>query len=379
MELYFLDRLINFNSFSFEEYLKNLDELKKKFRDDTNDEDDKNADKLNPDGDDADLEKDNISKIKNENSIKKDKIPKKNKSKQNKIQQQKLKKKKIMSKYFYKLNTFYGIKIGIFFLLSTAYFIMTKILTNLIKQNHKKFDTVVEQVDKVYFNSYEIFLTFLEQIENFSNNNNKSLLKFPADSEIEKPKFGNSLLYLSKQYKNLKEVSLLDLIYNNNACKIIAERTLDILLCEEIFSSVITKGMEQAIIQMGIIITNVIDELNTLKDYNTINEINNINSTYFEYEFFMGKLMLFSFFKTHEIFEILRNKEKSYIYKINKILLFIYGIIYCFIVIFVYCFISSYKNVINSFFNFIGILPSKFISDDEFFYNTILKLEKEFY
>ena len=89
--------------------------------------------------------------------------------------------------------------------------------------------------------------------------------------------------------------------------------------------------------------------------------------------------MLFSFFKTHEIFEILRNHEKSYIYKINKIFLFIYGIIYGLLIIFVYCFISSYKNVINSFFNFIGILPSKFISDDEFFYNTILKLEKEFY
>ena len=379
IELYFLDRLINFNSSSFEKYLKNLDELKKKFRDDTNDEDDKNADELNPDGDDSDLKKDNNSKIKKENSINKDKIPKKKKGKNNKIQQQKLKKQKIMSKYFYKLNTFYGLKIGIFFLLSITYFILTKLITNLIKQNHKKFDTVVEQVDKVYLESYEIFLTFLEQIENLSNNNNKSLLKFPEDSEIEKPKFGNSLLYLSKQYKNFKEVSLLDSIYNNNACQVIVEDTRDILFCTQIFSSIITKGMEQAIIQMGVIITNVIDELNTLKDYNTFNEINNINSTYFEYELFMGKYMLFSFFKTHEIFEILRNHEKSYIYKINKIFLFIYGIIYGLLIIFVYCFISSYKNVINSFFNFIGILPSKFISDDEFFYNTILKLEKEFY
>ena len=46
MELYFLDRLINFTSTSFDEYLKKLDELKKKFRDDTNDDEDKNGDEL---------------------------------------------------------------------------------------------------------------------------------------------------------------------------------------------------------------------------------------------------------------------------------------------------------------------------------------------
>jgi len=192
-----------------------------------------------------------------------------------------------LSKYFYKLNIFFGLKISIFFLLSTAYFIITTILIKLINQNHKKFDTVVEQIDKVYFNSYAIFLIFLEQIEHLSNNNNKSLLKFRENSEIEKPKFGNSLLYLSKQYKNLKEASLLNTIYNNNACQVIAEDLLDILLCEHILCSIITKGMEQAIIQMDIIITNVIDELNTLKDFKNLEDFIHMNSTYSEYEIFI--------------------------------------------------------------------------------------------
>ena len=380
MELYFLDRLINFTSSSFEEYLKNLDELKKKFRNDTNDEDDKNGDELNPNGDDVDLEKENNSKIKNENNNNKDKNPKNKKSKQNKILQQKLKKKKYMSKYFYKLNTFFGLKIGIIFLLPTIYYFITTIITSLIKQKHKKFDSVVEQIDKVYFDSFGIFLIFLEQIENFSNNNNKSLLKFPEDSEIEKQSFGNSMLYIYNNYKNSEEATkLLDIIYNNNACQAIAEDTFNNILCEQILSSIITKGMEQAVIQMNIIITSVIDELNTLKEHKTINDIIHQNSTYSEYELFMGKFMLFSFLKTHEIIEIFRNSEKSYIFRISRIILFIYGIIYCFLIIFVFCFISSYKNVINSFFNFIGILPSKFICNDEYFYNTILKLEGDFY
>ena len=380
MELYFLDRLINFTSSSFEEYLKNLDELKKKFRNDTNDEDDKNEDELNPNGDDVDLEKENNSKIKNENNNNKDKNPKNKKSKQNKILQQKLKKKKYMSKYFYKLNTFFGLKIGIIFLLPTIYYFITTIITSLIKQKHKKFDSVVEQIDKVYFDSFGIFLIFLEQIENFSNNNNKSLLKFPEDSEIEKQSFGNSLLYIYNNYKDSEEATkLLDIIYNNNACQAIAEDTFNIILCEQILSSIITKGMEQAVIQMNIIITSVIDELNTLKEHKTLNDIIHQNSTYSEYELFMGKFMLFSFLKTHEIIEIFRNSEKSYIFRISRIILFIYGIIYCFLIIFVFCFISSYKNVIISFFNFIGILPSKFICNDEYFYNTILKLEGDFY
>lgn len=44
MEIFFLDKLINFSSSNFDDYLKNLEDLKKKFREDNNDEDDKNAD-----------------------------------------------------------------------------------------------------------------------------------------------------------------------------------------------------------------------------------------------------------------------------------------------------------------------------------------------
>jgi len=67
-----------------------------------------------------------------------------------------------------------------------------------------------------------------------------------------------------------------------------------------------------------------------------------------------------------------RNNEKLYIFNISKIIKYVYGIICFFIVILVYCFIYAYKNVINSFFNFVGIFPTKFISDDEYFYNAIV-------
>ena len=41
---YFLDKLINFNSTEFENYLKKLDEIKKKLRNDTIEEEDKGDD-----------------------------------------------------------------------------------------------------------------------------------------------------------------------------------------------------------------------------------------------------------------------------------------------------------------------------------------------
>jgi len=91
----------------------------------------------------------------------------------------------------------------------------------------------------------------------------------------------------------------MDTIYNNNACQIIADDAFEKLICEEILSSIITIRMDHAIIQMDIIITNVTDKLNTLKDHKTIHDIIHQNSTYSNYELFMGNYMLLSFLKAH--------------------------------------------------------------------------------
>ena len=42
--VYFLDKLINFNSTNFDNYLKNLEEIKKKLKNDNTEEDDKGGD-----------------------------------------------------------------------------------------------------------------------------------------------------------------------------------------------------------------------------------------------------------------------------------------------------------------------------------------------
>ena len=381
MELYFLDRLINFTSTSFDEYLKKLDELKKKFRDDTNDDEDKNGDELDGKGDDAEVKNENNSKIKDTIKNSNNKNSKKKKSKQNKLQQQRMKKKKIMSKYFYKMNLFFGLKIGLISVLSLSYFILTLALFKRMKNNYKKFDSTMEEINTAYFDSFKIFLTFIEQMNKYMDDNNKTNLMIPKDSEIARPKFGNSLMYLTRSSKYSKEaLNRLNTLYSNNACEILcSDNEYEKKICEHIFSSILTKGMEQAIIQMGIIITSVIDELNSLKEYKTLREILMPNTSFSDYETYVGRFMLFSYLKTQEIFEIFRVNENVYMCSISNILLVSFFVIKIILILFMLYLIYSYKNVINSFFNFIGILPAKFIYDDDYLYKTILKLEKEFY
>ena len=260
IELYFLERLINFNSNSFDEYIKNLNELKKKFRDDNNDEDEKN-DEFEIKGDDGNEN----AKNKKESIIKDDNNDtKKKKNKKSKLQQQKIKKKKIMSTYFYKLNVFFGIKIGLIFIITMTYFIVSLMVTSNLKKNYKKFDSIIGEINSVYYDSFQILLKFNEQVEMYTHHLNKSLINIPKDSEIERIKFGNSLLFFSKNNKYSKDsLNELNNLYNSDACQILSQNLLDYYLCISIFSSILTKGMEQAVIQMNIIITSVIDELNS--------------------------------------------------------------------------------------------------------------------
>ena len=130
---------------------------------------------------------------------------------------------------------------------------------------------------------------------------------------------------------------------------------------------------------MNIIITNCINELNTLKENKAISELFLDDNIFANYGIFMGLFMLNSFRKTQEIFKVFKNEEKIYILNFLEKMLIIYCVIYIFLLVRMIYLIYEYKNTINSFFNFIGILPTKFIVDDDNLYQSILKLEKNFY
>ena len=66
------------------------------------------------------------------------------------------------------------------------------------------------------------------------------------------------MIYITNQNKYSKEaLKTFDILYNSNACDgIITNSEPEQIFCENIFNSILTKGLEQAISQMSIIIAN---------------------------------------------------------------------------------------------------------------------------
>ena len=387
MEIFYLERLINFTSPNFEEYLKRLDELKKKFREDNNEEDDKNPDDADNKDDDLDANdelysgrkgnKKNMDKTKNMDN----KNSKNKKSKQNKLYQKRLEKKKVMSKYFYRINFLFLIRISIILVISIIYFIVSLLVTSKMKSNYYKFDSVIEEIDKVYYDSYNIFLTIKKSIEIFVNaNDNLDAINLPIESDFTKPKFGNVLMNIinNDRYTNIT-LERFSKLYNGNSCDIfIQDESTDSIGCSSIFSSILCKGIEQSIVQMGIVITSCLDELSGVKNIKSLQENLHRSTSYQDYETFMGKFLLKAFMETNDIFEVFREDEKKHIFKIINILLIAFMCVYLILLIIFIYFIYDFVSLFNSFLNFIGILPSKFICDDDALYQNILLLQ-EFY
>ena len=267
---------------------------------------------------------------------------------------------------------------NIFF--SIIYFLISKLMFEKMKKNYKEFDSTIEKINQVYFESFQTFLIFKEQVEIFHRTKDKSNLIIPKDTEINLPTIGNSLMYLTRSTKYSSEsLEIFDKLYNNDACEVLAQNDNEYNYCQNIFSSILTKGLGQAIVQMDIIITNVIDELNTLKNNNNLEKIYTLNSSFFNYEMFIGYYMLESFLLTQTFFDTFRKDEKYSIDMKNYIFLVIFVIIFIFLMICLFWFTYTYKKIENSFLNFIGILPSKFIADDKDFYKAIFRLSKYFY
>ena len=378
---FYFDKLMNFNSPNFEVYLKTLDEIKKKFRDDTNEDEEKNLDDELKD--EMDEKNDYNSKIKNDEKNKKeDSLNNRSlkKKKQSKIQQQKLKNKRIISDYLFKINIILILKFGIIFVLSTSYYLASIIKHKKTKTSYYDYDKTVAEINVAYYDYFKIFLNFEEQLQILGRTKNKSMLNIPKDDTIERPKFGSYLIYIIKSSKYSKQnLELFEALYNDNACSVLISNELENEKCKSILSSILSKGFEQAIVQISTIITNVIDELNSLNENKTLKDIYNKTSIFVEYDIFMEYYMYKAFIVTKDIFARFKNDEKNIISKKDKITLLIFCIIYIILFFFLLFYIYSYKDFTGSFLSFIAIIPAKYIADDDEFYKQVIFLEPFYY
>ena len=375
IHIYYFDKLMNFQSEKFEKYLQKMNEIKKKFGKVNNEENEEENNEQK--SDEFDFEEKNNEKN-NENNKKKNKISKK--KKQTEILQQKIKNKKIISDYLCKLNTILILKFLCIFLISTLYYISSILFTIRIKDNYLEFDYNLQIINKLYLDYYKIFLIFQEKIENFERMGNISYYEILDYATIERPDFGNSLIFFQTNSKySSKNLKMFNEIYNHNTCQILENNSSN-KICEKLFSSALTNGLDQAISQINnIIISNIVDELNSLNKNRTLNDIFQKNTALSDFEIFMGYYMYLSFLKTENIFEEFRKDEEKYMQNTNKYFLVLFFIVYFILFIFLLKYVYSYKDFTGYFLCFIGIIPPKYLADDDEFYKQVLGLEPFYY
>lgn len=413
MEINYLAKLVKLNSPNFEFYIKKLEELKKKLRNDgEGEEDDENLlavagntennpageKKSQNDDDDKDQKKDKKNAKDKHKGKDKDKdkekeqhlSKKKQREKKTKLQLLKETKIKTMSKFFFVWNFLFVIRGVLVFVIAISYFIVIAIIQNSFKNDLLSFDDSVNEIEGVFKSSYDVFMilkTILVDYVNYEiskppGDDSHLSITVPENQELTTPKLGNLLMpIINNKGLNQKEVEQLNTLYNGDSCSVLfTVNTTEYEKCSTFWSSILLKGMEQAVTQMSVTINTVLDELNALRLGNKqIDKILDIESSYSQFEFFIEYYFLLAYWKSVNIFE---NIKESKLDKINEIYLIIFIVYIAAVFVLMTLVIKlvySSREMLNSFLNFIGILPIKYICEDQELYKDILRLEQKIY
>ena len=393
IEIYFLDKLINFNSPNFENYTKKLDEIKKKLRSDNREEDDKENDMdfkdLDTKNKDEEDREENDTKDEKKGIIKEKKKKKRGGNKQNKIQQLKKKKLKIMTLFFSRENIFLIIKIFLIMIIALSYYLVVTLMKAKYEGDLLDFDSINDSIYGIYKESYDVFITLKRELDLYEKDffNCKTLesnykMNIPNISNIITPKLGNLLMQITGSSNFEKEtINKFKLLYSENACEALVDNTNDMPNCERYWSGVLLKGMEQAITHMGIVIGSVINELQILNDpHNNVILLSLINqSSFITYEQFTEYYLLKAYNKTTYIFEEFHEETLDSITLAMKYILWTYSVLSIILFIVLTYFIYNTEFYFYSFLNFIGIVPSQYLYEDENLYREIIKFGNKYY
>ncbi len=257
-----------------------------------------------------------------------------------------------------------------------------------MKNLYFNYDSSLDAITEVYKESFDLFLKFKTELEkyensllNFKNTHNLYTMNILPSENSTVPKIGNALMPIlscsSCDKESMEEISQL---YNGDACQVLLEEKEFYDKCTKFWSSIITKGIEQSIVQMSVTISSAIDELNSVnkgtKNFNTLLEN---ESSFIIYEVFVEFYLFMAFMKTMDKFNIFIENQKRYILSMTALMLIVYGVVFMILYFLFGFFIFRYKYAYNSFLYFIGILPVKFLAEDTIFYKNVIKLEQDFY
>ena len=321
--------------------------------------------------------------------IEKRKNKRKMRNKQSKIQQQRRKKLNFMISFFRKNNILFLIKVILILFLTVSYYIIFSFISKKYGNDLINLDNLHDSLNKVYSDSLEIFISLKRELDLYENNliNCKTIGNFqPMNikevSDLKIPKFGNLIMQITSNSDFKKEtLERFNSLYSNNACKEIMEYSHEITFCENFWSGVLSKGMEQAITQMGVVIGTVLDEIQSINNGENNRMLFDLmnQSSFIEYEQFNEYYLFKAYNKTAMIFTDFRSEKLNHILRFFRILLYIYIIISFALFCLLFYFVYTFNYLFSSFINFIGILPLKYLSEDENFYNGIAKFGEKYF
>ena len=417
-EVYFIEKLIDFNNPKYEAYLKQLEELKKKLRNENedDDDDDKEDDLGFGTGIGTKKEEDTPkNKLKdNKDKIDEDKKDKEEQKKQkrmrgkekSKLQHQQKKKKIIMRNFFLRINLFFCIKIFILAFLGLTYYIFSTVIKTNTRNDYLEKEDITDKTEGIYKESLDIHLSiarivkelldFINLKEKFEENNpnpdketintfikdNYRNLTIPNINQFNFPKLGNLLMpIVSYDDNNSNSIEhQFNELYNGNACKFLfPDSEEEYGNCTNFWNGIIAKGMEQSLTQMAVALTSVLDDLKNLYNENANKTSMQIflknDSHFYEFQTFIEYYFYLAYLRTSEMFIILRQQIINDIKNKYYILLILYLIVTLFLFGFIMLFIYSLRSYFNSFLNFIAIFPLKFLIEDENLFRQTLRLE----
>ena len=373
----FMTKLINFNSPSFDNYVKLLDVIKNQLKNDNGQE--KEEEDLKNES-----RKTNIL-INREKKIKKDNDKKKRKSI---LYQQKQNTLNVMNFYFKRENIFFGIKILFLMVITLSYYLVFFLINFKLKNNYIKFDTLNVEIENVFKDSYDIFIPLKRELDLYERNliNCTSLgtpykLKLPNFNDLEIPFLEDFMIQILEDpdFED-KTKNEFQTIFDDDICK--ENKNREIMNdCNNFWSGILSKGMRQTVAYLNNIISSVFDELKYLNDDNnkTLFYLINEKSTFFEYEIFSEYYMSKVFQKVKSIFIKLRDEKLNSINKVHLFILLIYILSLFILFALLMYYFNIYRNIFISFINFIGIVPIRYLSEDKNLCEAIIKFNNDFY
>lgn len=435
IELFFIEKMINFRNNDFDLYLKRLEEFKKRLKNETGE--DEGFDNNNKSSEMNSIsEGNNTNNNSVMNSNKNNKTTNKRKENENKnatkrnqtnkkmsksAQRNKITKAQLvknakihkLSSDFTKSNIVFLVKIGLSLFITLIYYVIFTVFHKNYKKDYLLIDEIMISIEEVYKSSYITFLMMKRQTNSyitFESEKAKGIKAFEAgalnytigkityktkeqlqnsyynilipSNMVILPQMGNKILPLIKNsYSRQGTTEKLNELYNGDCCKIIFGTDQQLYdNCSTFWSGIITKGLEQAMVQMGVVFNSALGEL-----YDVNNKLKPISflftkeSSFWSLEYFLDLYLMYAYRLTHIFFEELRKEKYKSISDV--FIVFFSGFVLWLIIVFaiIQMLIVFEQRVVMTFFNFIIIFPYQYLVNDEKLCKEIINLEKQFY